>query len=258
MNEVGSRVLHCDANCVVVNKIAGEACEGAGEGMAPLPDLLAAELAAPCRAPPSARDPLPAPVAVNRLDVPVSGCALFARGRAALSFLNDAFVKGAVEKRYWAIVERPRNDSAHPRFPENALSQGFEAVHWTRFDRRRNKAVAHGESGPGRKKAILRCRLVGEGRDYLFMEIDLVTGRRHQIRAQLERLGLRVKGDLKYGARRSEKSGGIRLHARSLSFPAPDAQSGGAGRISAIAEPPFWDGLWRAFWEAKIRADEAN
>jgi 23S rRNA pseudouridine1911/1915/1917 synthase len=89
--------------------------------------------------------------------------------------------------------------------------------------------------------------LAGRGRDYLFLEIELVTGRHHQIRAQLERIGLHVKGDLKYGARRSEKNGGIRLHARSFSFP---DMAGNGKRIAVQADPPLQDNLWQAFQQA--------
>ena len=254
MSDFASRILHCDAVCVVVNKTIGEAAEGAAKGMGCLPTLLAAELAAPCYPPPSPKDALSAPTAVHRLDVPVSGCTLFARGKSALRFLNDAFsqgatCQGAVEKRYWAIVEQPRGNFEVPRVPENGSSESVELVHWVQFDSRRNKSIAHDEPGPDRKKAILRYRFVGKGRDYLFMEVELVTGRHHQIRAQLERLGLHIKGDLKYGARRSEKAGGIRLHARSLSFPAPTGAcpTGDDGRITVQADPPLQDSLWQAF-----------
>jgi len=252
MSDFASRILHCDAVCVVVNKTVGEAAEGAGKGMGCLPTLLAAELVAPCYPPP--KDALPAPTAVHRLDVPVSGCTLFARGRDALLFLNDAFsqgatCQGAVEKRYWAIVEQPQGSFDMPQFSENGSSESVELVHWVQFDSQRNKSIAHDDPGPGRKKAILRYRFVGKGRDYLFMEVELVTGRHHQIRAQLERFGLHIKGDLKYGARRSEKAGGIRLHARSLSFPAPASgcPTRDDGRITVYADPPLQDSLWQAF-----------
>jgi 23S rRNA pseudouridine1911/1915/1917 synthase len=235
-NELASRILYCDASCVVVNKIAGEAVEGAGKGMADLPKLLAAELGAPYP-PPLPGDALPLPTAVHRLDVPVSGCAAFARTGAALRSLNAAFNGETVKKLYWAIVE----PSQEP-LPEAAES--VELVHWIQFDPRRNKSVAHNEPGPGRKKAVLRCRQAGRGERYLFLEVELVTGRHHQIRAQLERLGLRVKGDLKYGARRSEPSGGIRLHARTLSFPDP---ANSDSIITVQADPPLRDNLWQAF-----------
>jgi 23S rRNA pseudouridine1911/1915/1917 synthase len=179
------------------------------------------------------------PEAVHRLDVPVSGCAAFARSGAALRFLNAAFSGNAVEKRYWAIAESSNNTL----FPESA-NGSVELAHWIQFDSRRNKSTAYDQPGQGRKKAILRCRLAGTGQNYQFLEIELITGRHHQIRAQLERLGIRVKGDLKYGARRSERNGGIRLHARSLSFPDPADNS---RRVSVQADPPLRDNLWLAF-----------
>jgi len=246
---IAPRILYCDASCVVVNKIAGEAVEGAGKGMTDLPKLLAAELSAPNYPPAIAGDALPLPTAVHRIDVPVSGCAAFARTGAALRFLNAAFSGGATEggdvkKHYWAIVE----PSPNALFSENA-AESIELVHWIQFDPRRNKSIAHDQPGPGRKKAILRCRPAGRGERYLFLEIELITGRHHQIRAQLERLGLRIKGDLKYGARRSEPAGGIRLHARLLSFPNP---ANSDNRITVQAEPPLRDNLWQAFAETSL------
>ncbi|MCL2762766.1 MAG: RNA pseudouridine synthase [Treponema sp.] len=233
--ELKSRILHCDSHCVVVNKIAGEAVEGAREGMVDLPRELAAVLAAQ----PLAEDVLP--VAAHRIDVPVSGCVVFARTEEALRFLNTAFKNNAVEKRYWAIIEQPQNNIV---LPEN---ENIELIHFVQFDPRQNKSIAHNEPGPGRKKAILRYRLAGRGRDYLFLEIDLITGRHHQIRAQLKQTGLHIKGDLKYGARRSEKTGGIRLHAHSLSFPNPAPN--GETYITVQADPPQRDNLWLAFEE---------
>jgi 23S rRNA pseudouridine1911/1915/1917 synthase len=244
-NELVSRIIYCDASCVVVNKIAGEAVEGAGKGMADLPKLLAAELGAPDYPPATPGDALPLPAAVHRLDVPVSGCAAFARTGAALRSLNAAFSGEAVKKHYWAIAEMSSNTLFSV-----TVSESVELIHWIQFDPRRNKSIAHNEPGPGRKKAVLRCRPAGRGERYLFLEIELVTGRHHQIRAQLERLGLRIKGDLKYGARRSEPSGGIRLHARSLSFPRPGGNHTDSDSLITVqADPPLRDNLWQAFAE---------
>ena len=251
MNELDSRILYCDGACVVVNKIAGEAAEGARAGMVDLPRQLAAVLADADW--PLAPDALAVPVAAHRLDVPVSGCVVFARTNAALGALNAAFAGGEVEKHYWAIVEMPGDGG---RQWQDGVQ---EFVHWIEFDSRRNKSIAHDEPGPGRKKAVLRCRQVGSGERYLFLDVEPVTGRHHQIRAQLQRLGLHVKGDLKYGARRSEKAGGIRLHARSLAFPDPSDSS---KRIAVIAPPPLGappvggeslpDNLWQAFERASV------
>jgi 23S rRNA pseudouridine1911/1915/1917 synthase len=179
------------------------------------------------------------PVAVNRLDVPVSGCSLFACTPQALRCLNAAFAQGKVEKRYWGIIEKPA--------PSLIVPEVGEAVHWIKTDITRNKSIAYDEPGPDRKQAVLRYRIVGQGDRYLFMEIALITGRHHQIRAQLSRLGLHIKGDLKYGARRSEKGGGIRLHAYFLGFPNP-SEPGVILRLTA--PPPLPDRLWDAFSRA--------
>jgi len=255
-NELSARILYCDGDCIVVNKMAGEAVEGGGKGMIDLPSLLADSLLVgqiPGLGLPlaEAEDALALPTAVHRLDVPVSGCAVFARTGRALRFLNNAFRGGEVEKRYWAVIEQPKDPSAC-QWIEGLSSEFVEIAHWIQVDSRKNKSFAHNEQGRGRNKAVLRCRLAGKGRDYLFLEIDLVTGRHHQIRAQLEKLGLHVKGDLKYGARRSEREGGIRLHARLLSFPHIGDSS--ARKITVQADPPIQDNLWQAFQSAVNRA----
>ncbi|MDR2185039.1 MAG: RNA pseudouridine synthase [Treponema sp.] len=225
-----SRILYVSDQCLVVNKIAGEAVEGAKEGMADLPALLAEQYGTVKKG----RGKAFQPTAVHRLDVPVSGCTLFARTPKALSLLTGAFAEERAEKYYWAIIENPRED-----IPETG-----ELIHWIGIDRKQNKSIAYNEKKQGRKEGILRYRIKGGGKNYLFMEIELVTGRHHQIRAQLAALGLYIKGDLKYGARRSEKGGGIRLHARSLYFPEP-ANNGDIVHVSAL--PPKRDKLWRDF-----------
>ena len=196
------------------------------------------------------------PVPVHRLDMPVSGCLLLAKTPKAAAFLNAAFAAGSgcilssgcsrVKKHYWAIIEKPAN---------NALPEEAELVHWLSFNAAKNKSFAHDKEGQGRKKAVLRYRISGAGTHYLFLEIDLVTGRHHQIRAQLAALGLHIKGDLKYGARRSEKSGGIRLHAYSLAFPNP-MRSG--EMLEAKALPPVMDALWTAFADTQQAAGLVN
>jgi 23S rRNA pseudouridine1911/1915/1917 synthase len=197
---------------------------------------------------------LPSLRPVHRLDTPASGCLLLAKTPNAAAFLSAAFSRNIkaepasalIEKRYWAIVEMPDSD----------IPEGEELIHWISFDRTRNKSFAHDEEGPGRKKAVLRYRQAGKGDRYLFLEIDLITGRHHQIRAQLAALGLHIKGDLKYGARRSEKSGGIRLHAYSLRFPNPLAPE---ETVEVKALPPLMDSLWEAFSEishTKARREE--
>jgi 23S rRNA pseudouridine1911/1915/1917 synthase len=179
----------------------------------------------------------------------VSGCLLLARTLGAAAFLNAAFASredGLIEKRYWAIIEKPAND---------ALQANGELVHWLSFDQAKNKSFAHDEAGQNRKKAVLRYRIAGSGNNYLFLEIDLTTGRHHQIRAQLAALGLHIKGDLKYGARRSEKTGGIKLHAYSLAFPNP-LHPGEKIKVKAL--PPVMDTLWTAFVETYVATHVAT
>ena len=227
-----NRVLFENDACLVINKLSGESSEFPGGGAA--------------GAVTSDREGEFFPV--HRLDTPVTGCFLLAKTPEAAAFLSAAFARhdNEVEKKYWAIVEMPREGS-------NAFPPVGELVHWLYENRKMNKAFAEPwKEGPpplkGRqappKKAVLRYRLVGEGERYLFLEIDLITGRHHQIRAQFAALGLCVKGDLKYGARRSEKAGGIRLHAYSLAFPDP-LKSGEVIKVQAL--PPVVDPLWTAF-----------
>ncbi|GHV92990.1 RNA pseudouridine synthase [Spirochaetia bacterium] len=266
-------IVYQSEDCVIVNKLPGDSAEplaasqtaqaaGTGKGMADLPRMLLKTL------PPGkdfkGKDFLPA--AVHRLDVPVSGCTLFARTPEALAFLNtqfhrasDAALSGtkapAVEKVYWAIVEMPP--------PGKAPGEAGEWKHWIKAGTGENKSVAYDEEGPGRKQGILRYRLVGAGTHYLFLEINLLTGRHHQIRAQLAHMGLRIKGDLKYGAKRSERGGGIRLHGYSLAFPDPAAPGSAPGiRVQALPllrDPgASKDALWDAFEAAHKTAAGAQ
>jgi 23S rRNA pseudouridine1911/1915/1917 synthase len=256
------RILRQDGDCLVLNKLPGESAEALESpqgGVVDLPRLLQQELGAPF-------------FPVHRLDVPVSGCVLFARNPRALAFLSECFrTPGRVEKLYWAVTELPRNAGSRegpalqegflpesPGLPENPAGglpltgpgAGYtELVHWLETGRG-NRSVAFDRDGPGRKKSVLHYRVLGRGDRYLFLEIKLVTGRHHQIRAQFSRAGLPVKGDLKYGARRSEKGGGIRLHAYSLAFPGP-GKAGGAVRVET--PPPVIDNLWQALVDAVHR-----
>ena len=227
-----SRILYRDSSCIAVNKLKGEASEGASGSIIDLGrelnSLLGTERGFP--------------QAVNRLDVPVTGCALFALTKPALSFLNLTFKEKSgklVKRLYFAIIEKP--PAALPGYFNNGSA---ELTHWIDTDLKKNKSIAYNIEAPGRKKSSLRCRIIGEGKNYLFMTVELLSGRHHQIRAQLAAIGLHVKGDLKYGAKRSERDGGIRLHARSLIFPSPLNES---ENIFVTADPPQMDTLWEAF-----------
>ncbi|MDR3249329.1 MAG: RNA pseudouridine synthase [Treponema sp.] len=239
--ELQSRIVKLCDDYLVVNKLPGESTEPLADlsGMIDLPLALQKELGG-----------LPTnsglPTAVHRLDVPVSGCVLFARNPRALAFFNACFRSagedspGQVEKIYWGITELPRNE-----IPESG-----DLIHWL-APGKGNRSNVFNDPGPGRKKSVLRYRTLGRGDRYLFLEFTLFTGRHHQIRAQLAHAGLPIKGDLKYGARRSERGGGIRLHSYSLAFPEfLPSPAPGDSLVVVSAPPPVVDNLWDAFIQA--------
>lgn len=167
---------------------------------------------------------------VHRLDRPVSGLVVFARTSKALSRLADMFRTRQVHKTYWAIVaNRPPHD------------QG-ELVHWLVRREQQNKSYAYTREVPGSKQAILDYRLIGQSQRYFLLEVNLHTGRHHQIRCQLAQMGCPIKGDLKYGAPRSNPDGSICLHARKIQFVHPVSSQ----PIEVVAPVPA-DRLWQSF-----------
>jgi len=167
---------------------------------------------------------------IHRLDRPVSGVVLFARTGKALTRMNDQFRDRKTKKIYWAVVrERPPAEEGH-------------LVHYLLRDRGKNKSFAYPEEVKNSKRGELLYRLVGHSRSYWFLEITLLTGRHHQIRAQLAAIGCPIRGDLKYGYPRSDPGGGIHLHARELLFEHPVRKK----EIRVVAEPPE-DALWDLF-----------
>lgn len=168
---------------------------------------------------------------VHRLDRPVSGVVLFAKTSKALSRINRLFKEKEVEKTYWAIVHKKPNP------PSGDLH------HYMVRDRKKNKSFAFKEKRENSKKASLTYRLVSQSDRYYLLEIDLHTGRHHQIRSQLSKIGCPVKGDLKYGYPRSNKGGGISLHARKMKFVHPIKNIS----IEIKATPPT-EKLWNFFY----------
>jgi len=168
---------------------------------------------------------------VHRLDRPVSGVVLFAKTSKALSRINRLFKKKEVEKTYWAIVQKKPNP------PSGDLH------HYMVRDRKKNKSFAFTEKRENSKKASLTYRLVSQSDRYYLLELDLHTGRHHQIRSQLSKIGCPVKGDLKYGYPRSNKGGGISLHARKMKFVHPVKNIS----IEIKATPPN-EKLWNFFY----------
>lgn len=146
---------------------------------------------------------------VHRLDRPVAGIVVFAKTSKALKRLNDMFRKGEVSKTYWAIVQNA---------PEK---QDETLINWLVRNEKQNKSYAHENEVLNSKKAILHYKVLGSSDHYTLLEINLQTGRHHQIRCQLAHIGCTIKGDLKYGARRSNPDGGISLLARRIEFVHP-------------------------------------
>jgi len=161
----------------------------------------------------------------HRLDRPVSGVVVFAKTGKALTRLNEIFRQKEVIKKYWAIVKNKPDKSSGT------------LIHHLSRDTIKNKTLVHNAPCKNTKEAILSYRLIGMSDNYYLIEVLLHTGRHHQIRAQLAKTGCPVKGDLKYGFPRSNKNGGISLHARELSFIHPVKKE----KITIIAEPPAND-----------------
>lgn len=201
-------VLYEDNHIIVVNKASGEIVQGDKTGDVPLSETVKDWI--------KQRYNKPGNVylgVVHRLDRPVTGVVLFAKTSKALPRLNKLFAEHeAVQKTYWAIV------TAAPPQPEGRLT------HWLTRDEKTNKARAYDREVPGSKKAILDYRLLGKGERYWLLEVQLHTGRHHQIRCQLSKMGCPIKGDLKYGAPRSNPDGSISLHARRLTLIHPVSQ----------------------------------
>jgi len=167
---------------------------------------------------------------VHRLDRPVTGAVIFARTSKALTRMNEQFKDHEVKKTYWAVVKnRPENEEG-------------ELVHYMVKDEKQNKSFAYPKPKGNAKEARLTYKLVGTTNNFYLLEVDLQTGRHHQIRCQLAKIGCPIKGDLKYGFPRSNPGGGIHLHARRIRFMHPVTKAD----IEIIAEPPR-DQLWMEF-----------
>ncbi len=217
-------VIYEDNHIIAVNKTCNEIVQGDKTGDMPLSDMLKAWLKEKYNKPGNVFVGV-----THRLDRPVSGVVLFAKTSKALSRLNDMFRLGEVKKTYWAIV---KNCPPH---------EEGELVHWLVRNEKQNKSYAYDTERPNAKKAVLRYRLIARSDNYYLLEVDLKTGRHHQIRCQLAKMGCPIKGDLKYGFDRSNKDGGISLHSRKAELIHPVSKQS----LSIVAPVPS-DSLWRA------------
>lgn len=217
------RIIYEDNHIIAVDKSCGEIVQGDKTGDKPLSEMLKEWLKVKYNKPGNVFVGV-----THRLDRPVSGVVIFAKTSKALSRLNDMFRLGEVKKRYWAIVKnRPPQDEG-------------ELENWLVRNEKQNKSYAYDTERPNAKRALLGYRVIAHSDRYYLLEIDLKTGRHHQIRCQLAKMGCPIKGDLKYGFDRSNRDGGISLHARSASFIHPVSKL----PIEVVAPVPD-DNLWK-------------
>jgi 23S rRNA pseudouridine1911/1915/1917 synthase len=210
---------------IVVNKRGGELVQGDKTGDRTLADLVKEYLKVTYNKKGNVYLGIP-----HRLDRPTSGLVIFAKTEKALVRMNELFKGNTVKKTYWAIVDKVPNET------EGTL------LHYIIRDTKANKSVALPVEKQKGKLAKLDYRLIAASKTYYLLEVQLHTGRHHQIRAQFAAIGLHIKGDLKYGFPRSNPDGGICLHARSISFVHPVRKE----ELTIVADPPQ-DTLWDAF-----------
>ncbi|HAH59157.1 MAG: RluA family pseudouridine synthase [Lentimicrobium sp.] len=215
-------ILYEDNHILIVNKRAGDIVQGDKTGDMPLPDLLKNYLKEKYQKPGQVFLGV-----VHRLDRPVSGAIIFARTSKALTRLTKMVKAREIHKTYWALVNQL------PTANEQKL------VHFLRKNEKQNKSYVVKKESSGAKEAVLEYRLTASSRTIHLLEIDLFTGRHHQIRAQLAAIGCPIRGDVKYGEKRPNADGSICLHARKLSFSHP--VTGETLNIEAkLPETPPW------------------
>ena len=222
-------VVYEDNHLIIVNKSSSEIVQGDKTGDKPLAEMVKEYIKQKYHKPGNVFLGV-----VHRLDRPVSGLVVFARTSKALARLNEMFRTKEVHKTYWAIV-----GNCPP-------TEEGELVHWLGGNEKQNKSYAYDKEKPEAKKAILDYKLIGRSERYFLLEVDLKTGRHHQIRCQLAKMGCPIKGDLKYGSPRSNPDGSICLHARRVRFVHPVSKQ----EIDVTAPVPEGN-LWHSFQNDK-------
>ena len=226
-------VVYEDNHIIIVNKKSGEIVQGDKTGDRPLSDIVKDYIKVKYQKPGEVFLGV-----VHRLDRPVSGLVVFARTSKALTRLNKMFAEGEVHKTYWAIVPSRKEEGG--RRKENT-DEWQTLENWLVRNEKQNKSYAYDHEKPNAKKAILRYRAIAHSDNYTLLEVNLMTGRHHQIRCQLSAMGCPIKGDLKYGAPRSNPDGSISLMSRRVDFIHPVSKE----RITVEAPLPD-DPLWQA------------
>ncbi|MCI6074990.1 MAG: RluA family pseudouridine synthase [Bacteroidales bacterium] len=222
------KVIYEDNHIIIVYKEAGEIVQGDKTGDEPLSEMVKEYVKEKYHKPGNVFLGV-----VHRLDRPVAGLVVFARTSKALSRLNDMFRKGEVHKTYWAITREA------PRQPEALLE------HWLVRNEKQNKSYAYDHEVAGSKLARLSYKVIARSQNYTLLEVRLLTGRHHQIRCQLAHIGCPIRGDLKYGARRSNPDGSISLLAHHIEFVHPVSR-----QTLSFSSPLPADPLWLAMGDA--------
>ena len=217
------QILYEDNHIIVVSKTSGEIVQGDKTGDKTLCDSVKEYIKEKYAKPGNVFLGI-----AHRLDRPVSGIVIFAKTSKALSRLNNMFRDGEVHKLYWAITQNM------PQKEEDTLT------HWIVRNEKQNKSYAYDREKPGSKKAMLHYKVISSTDNYTLLAVNLMTGRHHQIRCQLSAIGCPIKGDLKYGSRRSNNDGSISLHARKVEFVHPVSK-----QPMCIEAPVPNDRLWR-------------
>ena len=218
-------VVYEDNHIIVVNKTASEIVQADKTGDTPLSETVKQYLKEKYQKPGNVFLGV-----THRLDRPVSGLVIFAKTSKALTRLNEMFRAGEVKKTYWAVVKNAPKES-----------EG-ELVHFLVRNEKQNKSYEYDKEVPNSKKAVLDYRLIGRSDNYYLLEVDLKTGRHHQIRCQLAKMGCPIKGDLKYGSPRSNPDGSICLHARRVRFVHPVSKE-----LIELKAPLPEGNLWKGF-----------
>lgn len=218
------QVLYEDNHLIIVYKEAGEIVQADKSGDIPLSEIVKQWLKTKYNKPGNVFLGV-----VHRLDRPVSGLVIFAKTSKALTRLNNMFRNGEIHKTYWAIVTRP------PFEPEATLTD------WLVRNERQNKSYAYNHQVPTSKKSILHYKVINQTDHYTLLEVNLMTGRHHQIRCQLSNMDCPIKGDLKYGAPRSNPDGGISLLSHRVEFVHPVSKE-----TICVESPLPKDNLWQA------------
>ena len=222
-NKSNLQVLYEDNHIIIVNKRAGDIVQGDKTGDKPLSDVVKTYLKEKYDKPGNVYLGV-----VHRLDRPTSGVVMFSKTSKALSRLNKLFAEKKTEKTYWALVKNPV-----PKIEDRL-------IHWLIKNPKNNKSKAYFKEVDGGKKAVLQYRLIRQLDTYQLLEINLETGRHHQIRVQLASIGCPIKGDLKYGFDRSNPDASISLHARRLKFQHPVSKDD-IDVIAPVPDDPLWN-----------------